>query len=101
MMIFGRVFNRLYPSKPKETDTEEGDSLRRALGWSTFLHGLFFLMSLTTIGFISMLTHIILGVWCYSSYLTLREWQVIIYLCFMALACCAGPFTIGQYPNSF
>lgn len=56
MHIGKKIFNKLYPSKAKKTDTLEGDHLRTALGWSCFLHMIFFLASLTYIGFVSMIT---------------------------------------------
>lgn len=100
MYIAKRVFNRLYPSRPKQTDTLEGDNLRRAIGWSCFLHWFFFLASLTFIGFTSMITQIILGIWSYSCYLTLREWQTIIYMVIMLFAAVGAPFSLFDYINS-
>ena len=74
------IFFYLFPSKPKPTDTEEGAHLRRVLWWCIFFHVIFFMVSLTIIGFLPMLAEIYYVTWLYSTYLTLREWSVIIYL---------------------
>lgn len=69
--ILQRAFFRLYPTKPKETDTLEGDSLRFTIGLLCFFHCVFFIVSIVWIGFSSMLGEIFLGIWSYSCYLTL------------------------------
>jgi hypothetical protein len=43
-------------------------------------HFFFFLLSLMYIGFVPMLQNILLLLWGYSVYLTLREWAIIIYI---------------------
>jgi hypothetical protein len=50
-----RIFFRLYPNKPKYADTLEGDHLRSILKVCCVFHVLFFLASLTAIGFYSMI----------------------------------------------
>lgn len=55
MNLFGRIFFRLYPNKPKYADTFEGDNLRFVLKVCCILHALFFLASIVAIGFVSML----------------------------------------------
>ena len=97
MSVFQRCFFRLYPSKPKETDTLEGDDLRFVLKVCTILNAIFFLASLTTIGFVAMLQNIAFGFWSYSCFLTLKEWQVIIYIIGLFFGIAHGIFSIFQY----
>jgi len=97
MNIAKRVFFRLYPNKPKEADTYEGDDLRFVLKVCCILHGLFFLASIVAIGFISMLQDIFYSCWTYSAFLTLKEWQVILYIVTLFFGSCHGIFNLFMY----
>ena len=77
---FGKAFFKLYPSKPKLAPTPEGQSLRKLFGMAMVLHIVFFVVSLTAMGFLPMLAEIGFSLWAFSCYLTLREWEVVVYL---------------------
>ncbi|CDW88769.1 UNKNOWN [Stylonychia lemnae] len=94
-----RVFFRLYPSQQKETDTLEGDHLRTTVGVLCILHSVFFLVSLTVIGFYSMLMEVAYAVWLYSCYLTLKEWQVVLYIIALFFGFAHGIFNLFQFSD--
>ena len=85
MQALRRIFFWFYPSRPKFAHTKEGESMRRSLLLQVVLHLLFFIVGLAYIGFESMITEIIWGLWAYSVYLTLREMQILVYLITMVL----------------
>jgi hypothetical protein len=97
MQLVRRLFYRLYPTKPKATDNEEGDRLRFVLGCCVIVHLVFFLVSLTAIGFKSMLFEIALGLWSYSCHLTLREWQCLLYIVGLLIGILHGLFSIFYF----
>lgn len=74
MNRIGKSFFYLYPSTEVKAKTPEALYLRKVLGWLLLLHFVFFVVSLTVIGFLPMLAEIGYAIWCYSCYLTLREW---------------------------
>ena len=59
-------------------------------GLIVFGHSVFFIVSLAFIGFWPMISDLILALWAYAVYLTVREWAVVLY-CVM----CVG-FTINN-----
>lgn len=81
----GKIFFTLFPSKPKHISTPEGKNLRKMLGMFMILHIFFFIASLTAMGFVPMLSELGFIIWTFSCYLTLREWEIIMY--FVALTC--------------
>ena len=85
-----RIFFCLYPSRQKQAETPEGLHLRSTLGWLTVFHVLGFLISLTIIGFLSMMCELFYSVWCYSCYLTLRERQIVFYMVTIAFGIIYG-----------
>ena len=97
MRIIRKLFYYFYPTNQKYADTKEGDRLRMILGWCVFFHTVFFLVSLTVIGFKSMISEIVYGCWAYATYLTLREWQVVIYIFAMCINVIYGVFHLFIY----
>ena len=61
------------------------------------MHCCLFVVSLTAIGFYIMLSEIFFASWTYSCYLTLSEWQIILYLIALSFGILHGVFTIFQY----
>ena len=97
MNVCRKCFFRLYPNKPKPAETAQGLHLRRVLKWLTVCHIISFLVSLTVIGFFSMLSEIGYSAWAYSCFLTLREWQVILYLLLLLIGIINGFFNIFAF----
>ena len=77
--IEGFIF-KLYPSSPKQVETEEGSWLRKTLGIATFVHFGLLVMCLAAVGFWPMLINMFQCMSAYSCYLTLREKQAWIYM---------------------
>ncbi len=94
---FGKVFFTLYPSKPKQLSTHEGKRLRTHIGVFMLFHMMFFVTSLTAVGFLPMLTELGFVIWTFSCYLTLREWEIILYL--VALSCAAIYGLLNLFAN--
>ena len=84
--FFNRVFHKMYPAKKKDVHTSQGAWLRTMAGVAMFFDFCFFVFALAIVGFRAMIIDLLLGVWGYSVYLTLREWTVILYIIFKALA---------------
>lgn len=99
MEAFNACFFRFYPRKKKRAGTQAGASLRTALGVSLFMHTVFFIVSLLAIGFYVMLTEIFFISWVYSSYLTLSEWQVIVYEIVLLFGIVHGALSIFSFNN--
>ena len=99
MDFLRRLFYRLYPTNQKYTDTTEGDTLRFRIGVCLFLHIGFFGVSLSLIGFRSMISELLFAMWAYSTFLTLREWQVIMYVIGLFFALVYGIFHLFTYPK--
>ena len=97
MNAFRRIFFRLFPNHPKPADTPQGLHLRRVLKYLVTLHILFFFVSLTVIGFLPMISELGLSTWSYSCFLTLREWQVIIYLLLLVVSVVNGIFNVFDF----
>ena len=98
--MFGRsLFFKLYPNKLRDSSTDEGKALRWLLGVLTYLHILFFMISLTAIGFVSMITELMYGSWAYSCYLTLNECQILIYMIALLINTAVGIFKLSTVSN--
>ena len=63
------------------------------------LHIVFFLVSLTLIGFFPMLAEIGYATLIYSCYLTLREWEVVAYIALLAAGIIYGFVHIFAFSN--
>ena len=99
MQCCKKIFFRLYPNKLKPADTHQGLYLRKVLRVLTFLHVLFFFVCLTIVGFLPMLSELGLSAWCYSCYLTLKEWQVILYMLFLFIGLINGFINIFAFES--
>eukprot|EP00347_Sterkiella_histriomuscorum_P008650 403344285 len=97
MNIGQRIFFRLYPNQPKYADTEEGDRLRNILKICCIFHIVFFMASLTAIGFYSMIQEILYAAWTYSAYLTLKEYQTVIYIVTLFMGIAYGFFNLFSH----
>mmetsp|Transcript_35844 Transcript_35844/g.54955 ORF Transcript_35844/g.54955 Transcript_35844/m.54955 type:complete len:189 (+) Transcript_35844:28-594(+) len=82
--LFKKIFKKMYPVSPKTAWTTQGKWLRTCLGAACFFHCLFFIFSMAVVGFTTMLCNLLLCVWSYSAYLTLREWTVLFYFFLLA-----------------
>jgi len=80
MYIIKKFFYWFYPTRPKFCHTPEGHKMRSVMAFQVLFHIVFALMSLTMIGFYSMMTHFVWSMWTYSCYLSLREMQLVVYL---------------------
>ena len=87
----------MYPNKAKPADTYQGLYLRKVLRWLTVLHVSFFFVCLIIIGFLPMLNELGLACWAYSTFLTLKEWQVILYMLFLFLGIVFGFLNIFAF----
>ena len=54
MYFFRKFFYWFYPTNPKFCHTDEGKSIRKIIFWMVMLHAIFSLVSMTIIGFYSM-----------------------------------------------
>lgn len=97
--FFKAIFKHLYPSKMKKAWSKAGKWLRQVIGWTCFLHCLFFTFSLAFVGFKPMIVNLFLATWCYSAYLTLRYWIIIFHLIFLISASSGGCYDV-VYQNS-
>lgn len=97
--FFKAIFKHLYPSKMKKAWSKYGKWLRSVIGWTCFLHCLFFTFSLAFVGFKPMIVNLFLSMWCYSAYLTLRYWIIIFHLIFLISASSGGCYDV-VYQNS-
>ena len=59
--------------------------MRTTMMWQVLLHGIFFILSMSMIGFEAMITEILWGCWAYSVYLSLREMMIVIYWITLAM----------------
>lgn len=90
----------MYPNKLRDAHTDEAKNMRWQLGFQVYLHMLFFLVSLTAIGFASMLLELVFGAWGYSCYLTLNSCQILVYLLAMLCSTAYGAFNIFDNRNN-
>ena len=101
--IFKKIFNKMWPSKPKQLYTNQGRWLRKMALLFMVLDFMFFVFSLAVVGFEPMLYDLLLGVLGYSVYLTVREWVTMLYLAgklFSAFALFFGERTGANYSNA-
>ena len=89
-----KVFFKFYPSERRTPKNEFGDRLRRTFAILIFGHFIFYMISLAYIGFVPMFENLILGLFCYSTYLTLAKKAVIAYMVILVLAILKGFFDI-------
>ena len=101
--MFGRsLFFRFYPSNMRQAEYPEAKNLRWLLGLYTYLHIVFFLVSLTAIGFRSMLTELLYGSLAYSCYLTLSHCSIIVYMIALLLNTTLGILNIiGKHKSTY
>ena len=99
MNIFARLFFKFYPSQKKHADTEEGTYLRRLIGVCVFFHVALFVASLVSIGFLQMLFELFFVAWTYSCFLTLHEWQIVIYLLLLLFGIAHGVLNIFAFQD--
>lgn len=85
MQAVRRLFFWFYPSRPKFTHTEQGRSMRSTMLWMVVMHWIFFLVAFTFIGFKPMICQMAWGLWAYSTYLSLREMQIVLYIATMVM----------------
>mmetsp|Transcript_13308 Transcript_13308/g.22602 ORF Transcript_13308/g.22602 Transcript_13308/m.22602 type:complete len:187 (-) Transcript_13308:41-601(-) len=76
----------MYPKEPKVLATKQGAWLRAMCGVFCLLHNVFFVVALAITGFSPMIVSLLLAVWSYSAYLTVREWTVLLYVFFLGLS---------------
>ena len=98
MNTCARIFFRLYPAALKPANTPEGLHLRKVVKWMLICHILFTFASFAFAIIFATMTGIIYSVWVYSVYLTLREWQVILYLLTLIFGIIYGIFNIFDEP---
>jgi hypothetical protein len=67
------------------------------VGFCIFLHVVFFLVSLTLIGFVPMLAAVFYANWAYACYLTLRQWELIVYMLTLVLGVFFGTVHIFYF----
>ena len=89
-----KVFFKFYPSEKRTPKNEFGDKLRRTFAILIFGHFVFYMISLAYIGFTPMFENLILGLFCYSTYLTLAKKAIIVYMILLVLAILKGLFDI-------
>ena len=94
--LFRKLFQKMYPPKPKVLATSQGVWLRKMAAVSMFFDFCFFVLALLLVGFRPMIVDLLLGFWGYSVYLTLREWSVILYCVFKAIAAGGLMFNSGS-----
>ena len=82
---FERLFFRMYPTKKKVYNTEEGKDLRFSLCMATVAHFALLILCLACVGFWPMFINLLQCCSAYSCYLTLRERQVWVYLTLLAI----------------
>jgi uncharacterized membrane protein len=99
MKTFARWFYRLYPREAKYSDNQEGDWLRRNFAIITFLHAVFFVVSIVYIGFESMISEIFFGCFAYSCYLTLKQPFIMLYLTLLFAAFLHGLYELVYSPK--
>ena len=75
-----RVFFYLYPSTVKKAWNPKALTLRTVLAYAIAFHLLFFIASLAFLGFGPMMEDLALAAIAFSSYLTLYDWIVSLYM---------------------
>ena len=76
----------MYPRQKKVLATKQGEWLRKMCLTFIIFDYAFFVFALLVAGFKAMLIDLLIGLWGYSAYLTVREWVVILYLVFKCMA---------------
>ena len=96
-----RLFKKMYPSHLKIANTMQGQRLRQKAKLFTILNFLACIVCLAIIGFVPMFYSATVLAFSYSSYLTLREWVVISYVCLCAITVFQNFTAILAYDNMF
>merc|ERR1712224_784312 len=94
-----KLFFKMYPAKPKIVRTPQGIDLRKTLRICLIFHIIFFVVSLMAIGYSSMISEVAFAILCYSCYLTLREWTIILYWALLFLSIFLGIMNLFEYRN--
>ena len=91
-LFLAKAFNTLYPSKPLQANNPLALKMRSRMAYATFFHAIFFVLSLSFVGFLPMLEDMFLACMAYSGYLTIKDWVIAGYLVFIVLFIIYGIF---------
>ena len=86
------AFNTLHPSKPLQANNQLALKMRSRMAYATALHLIFFILSLSFVGFLPMIEDLLLACIAYSGYLTIKDWVIAGYLVFIVLFIIYGLF---------
>ena len=96
-----KLFKKMYPSHLKIAHTMQGKKLREKAKLFTILNFLACMACLAVIGFIPMFYSAVVLAFSYSTYLTLREWVIVCYVCLCAITVIENFTAILAYENMF
>ena len=80
MDLVRKAFYYFFPAIPKKTYNDEGINMRNIMVIQTTIHMILFILNLVFVGFYPMLMELGFMTLAYTTYLTLREWLIVIYL---------------------
>ena len=80
---FLTILFALFPKQKAVSYVKEGDEMREFIFFANIGHVFMFMFCFAYIGFISSAVNMGLMVWCFSLYMTLSTWKIMLYICAM------------------